>query len=29
MPAAGTFFGSDANRDGSVSIWEFYAATRL
>jgi Ca2+-binding EF-hand superfamily protein len=23
------FLGSDANRDGSVSIWEFYAATRL
>jgi len=23
------FLRSDANRDGSVSIWEFYAATRL
>lgn len=23
------FLGSDANRDGSVSIWEFYGATRL
>jgi Ca2+-binding EF-hand superfamily protein len=23
------FVGSDANRDGNVSIWEFYAATRL
>ena len=23
------FLRGDANRDGSVSIWEFYAATRL